>query len=208
MPAKLTECELDPFEVMRNITNYASLTKGYVLVKEMTYSFWSYFIEHPEWNDVLNNSVNIFLIRNPKEQISSLYDMSVTTNFLTFDKSEIGYDEIVLMIKKLKEQSHHYLIVDGNALAENPKKILTEICDFSNIAYENNMWDWSKIKFEQFDLWIEWHKDIINTKTIVSNEKKWNEYPLPNELEEFVIKYSAVYHDLLNDLPIVKFTGF
>jgi hypothetical protein len=193
--------ELVPEKVMQNILDEAKKLKPdeRILVKEMSYAMTPYLMENPELLETIRECQNYFLIRNPYDQISSLYHMSITTEFKTFDPIEIGYDQMLWLVENLDTNTNTNTrqIIDSDILVQYPKFVLDSLSKKIGLRFEDNMMDWTDKSLEHFKLWSEWHQDVIKSKTIDPIDKSWAEYSIPEDIKLLCIKYRPMYINLL-----------
>ncbi len=108
-----------------------------------------HFVEDNTWNilyadtlyDFFPNSKLIHLIRDPRDVISSFVNQSWTPN--NIDQAIDFYSSIInrwLEIEKSLDKNF-YKVIKLEDLVQNPKKIISQICDFTNLQIDENMFN-------------------------------------------------------------------
>ena len=115
-------------EVTRNIFNLPASTYGDVFIKNMS--------KHLEvvGNFPFEKCMNVFLIRNPRQIISSFAQVIETPTM-----HDIGIEYQYQLFEQLKEGS---VVMDAGLVLENPEVILKKLCAKLNIEYESSMLHW------------------------------------------------------------------
>lgn len=86
--------------------------------------------------DFLNQCVNIFLIRNPRQIIAS-YSQVIEKPVMR----DIGIEYEWKLFKKLNDPKS--IVLDSGLLLENPESVLRQVCNRAGIGFEKQMLNWS-----------------------------------------------------------------
>lgn len=85
-------------------------------------------------DEFLSHCINIFLIRDPKQIIAS-YAQVIENPTL----NDIGIEYEYELFDKIKGRK---LVIDSGLLLEDPKSVLTKVCDYIGIPFEPQMLTW------------------------------------------------------------------
>ena len=135
--------------------------------------------------DWIKNFHNCFLIRHPKDVITS-YIRKNELNHI----DELGYPQQWKLIEHLRENKKDTIVIDSSILLENPKKILNEWCKNLNIEFNEKMLSWRKGHYSTDGIWWKhWYNNVINTTQFELLDKKSN--TIPN-------RYQDIYDEALD----------
>ncbi len=110
------------------------------------------------FNDLswIKNFQNSFLIRNPKQVISSYSKKNSLKNVY-----ELGYPQQLRIIKYLKKERIKFYVIDSEKFLEKPEKNLIEWCNFLDIKFDKKMLSWEKGPHINDGLWGKhWYSNI------------------------------------------------
>ena len=157
--------------------------------------------------DVLQTSMNTFLIRHPEKAIKSLYRQTLE-NFEDSAWShivpeELGFKEQFLMYTFVtKELKQDTLVIDADDLIKNPREVLERYCAFVGLTFDEVMLDWSndgsKAEEKPWDFIAStWIKDLKQTTGFRKKEKVQDigvEYPqfIYDAIENNIQYYEAL----------------
>lgn len=106
--------------------------------------------------DLINNSVNVFLIRNPKQIITS-YAAIIENPKL----QDLGVEYQWKMFKKLNETQRGAIVLDSGILLKNPSEILKKLCSEIKIEFQENMLSWSVGPKPYDGIWAKyWYSNV------------------------------------------------
>ncbi len=135
--------------------------------------------------DWIKNFHNCFLIRHPKDVITS-YILKNQLNHI----NELGYPQQWKLIEYLRENKKDIIVIDSSILLENPQKILNEWCKNLNIEFYETMLSWEKGHYSTDGIWWKhWYNNVINTSQFELLDKKSN--TIPN-------RYQDIYNEALD----------
>lgn len=135
--------------------------------------------------DIVSDSVNIFLIRNPKQIIAS-YAAIIENPKL----QDIGVDYQWKLFEELKKKGEP-LVIDSGILLKKPTEILKKLCSKMEIKFHKSMLSWTAGPKPYDGIWAKyWYANVhkssgfeVNTATNIS---------MPSHLEE--LKEEAMYY--------------
>ena len=135
--------------------------------------------------DWVKNFYNCFLIRHPKDVITSYISKNQLNHI-----DELGYPQQWKLIEYLRANKKDIIVIDSSILLENPKKILNEWCKNLNIEFHETMLNWEKGPYSTDGIWWKhWYNNVINTTQFELFDKKSN--IIPN-------RYQGIYNEALD----------
>ena len=135
--------------------------------------------------DWIKNFHNCFLIRHPKDVITSYINKNQLNHI-----DELGYPQQWKLIEYLKDNKKDIIVIDSSILLENPKKILNKWCKNLNIEFYETMLSWEKGHYSTDGIWWKhWYNNVINTTQFELLNKKSN--TIPN-------RYQDIYNEALD----------
>ena len=131
--------------------------KSFLFFKNMAYNLRDKM--NPE---LLSLFTNTFIIRNPKDALSSHYRV-----LPDFDIVEAGYtDQKRLFDIVLKECRQEPIVVDADDFRKNPKGIIKRYCEMIGINYIPEAMSWEQEDMEIWSLKGVWQQDAIRSTRI------------------------------------------
>ena len=85
----------------------------------------------------LQQTVNVFLIRDPREMLPSLAKVIGTPTL-----ADTGFKTQHDLVIDLRNAGHAPPILDARLLLENPANVLSELCERLGLTFENSMLSW------------------------------------------------------------------
>jgi hypothetical protein len=141
-------------DIVLNLTSEVSNCKKYWYQKHMAHHLID--LSNISW---IKNFENCFLIRHPKDVISS-YIKKNTLNHV----DELGYPQQYKIMKYLDNNDKKFIVIDSNILLNNPKKILSQWCNKIDLEFDLSMLRWEKGNHPQDGIWWKhWYDNVINT---------------------------------------------
>ena len=135
--------------------------------------------------DWVKNFYNCFLIRHPKDVITSYISKNQLNHI-----DELGYPQQWKLIEYLRANKKDIIVIDASILLKNPKKILNEWCKNLNIEFHETMLSWEKGSYPTDGIWWKhWYNNVINTTQFELFDKKSN--IIPN-------RYQGIYNEALD----------
>ena len=111
--------------------------------------------------DWLTDVTNIFLLRSPAEVVSSF---SKVMPDLT--PSDIGFEQQHRLYQYVKNRiDSEPLIINSKDLLNNPRRVLTAICERCNITFDEQMLSWSAGPRDSDGIWAKHWYDNVERST-------------------------------------------
>ncbi len=135
----------------------------------------------------MDNVLNIFLIRNPKQLISSLAQIipEVTMRDTGIKK------QFELFNRLTKNGKHPPIVIDSGEILKNPEAALTKLCTAIGIPFDKNMLQWKRGPIKEDGIWAKyWYENVHNSTGFEKQKTSSRELPENlNELYEECINY-------------------
>ena len=140
------------------------------------------------WIDPL---CNCFLIRNPKLVVSSFMKSWDVGQF-----EDIGFSQQHSIFKYvINNLNINPVVIDASKLRNNPKKILSKVCETLNIQWDENMLEWSSGLKDYDGIWAEhWYPSVMNSTHF--KYEKLKETNLSNNEKKIVNRAMPIYEEL------------
>jgi len=127
--------------------------------------------------------VNCFLIRDPKEVISSF-----SKKFKLTSSDQLGFTQQLHLFEKLKnETSQSPIVIDSKDVLMNPRKTLSILCEKIGIPFMDEMLTWPLGPRKSDGVWAKhWYQNVEASTGFISFSEKQ-------------IEVSNKYSDILNE---------
>ena len=145
--------------------------------------------------DFLDELINVFLIRNPEEVITSLIK-----NLPDPVMRDTGFKMEYEIFDSLRMKGMKPLVIDARELLMDPEKILKAFCEKVNIPFEPQMLAWDKGPRPEDGIWAKyWYENVHNSTGFVAYQPKNQPVPpaLNTLLESCQHYYSLLYQEAL-----------
>ncbi len=166
-------------DIINNLTSTIPNNKNIWYQKHMAHHLLD--MEDLSW---IKNFKNCILIRHPKFVINSY----IKKNSLK-DVLDLGYPQQLSIIKFLKREKIQFYIIETDNFLENPRKKLSDWCNFLKINFDQKMLSWPKGPHRNDGIWGEHWYGNINTSQNFSKKigDSSNKY----------IEYKSIYNDAM-----------
>jgi hypothetical protein len=159
--------------------------KPVVFVKNMAHHME--VMDHP----FLENAVNIFLIRNPKQIIAS-YAQVIQSPVMR----DIGIEYQYYLFKEAEKKGQMGIVVDSGLLLENPEAVLSKLCERSGINFQSAMLAWESGPKPYDGVWAKhWYANVHNS--VGFEKQNTSSRPLPEHLNLLYQQAKGYYEKLL-----------
>ena len=138
----------------------------------------------------MKDVVNIILTRDPKEMIPSF---AKVINNPTME--DVGYKTHVELVNYFDDNNISYVVLDSKKVLLNPKKVLSELCEFIGIPFDENMLKWKPEPIKEDGIWAEyWYKSVHNSTSFMPYIPKNELFPdhLASLLDDCIPLYSVL----------------
>jgi len=141
--------------------------------------------------DWIYGLVNCFLIRNPREVISSYLKKWPTI------KGKLGFPQLLKLFKLV--QAHTGTIppvIDARDLQNEPQKTLLKLCEHTGVRFSESMLSWEKGVKATDGPWTfrGWYDNVSNTTAFKPYKER--DIVIADEYEELCAECEEVYQEL------------
>lgn len=136
----------------------------------------------------LNNWINVFLIRDPKELIISFAKVIPNPSI-----RDIGLKKSFELFTALNE---HSTILDSNELLKSPEKVLEILCQRIEIPMDSAMMQWEAGVRKEDGIWAKyWYENVHKSTGFTKRRDKSEILPLDLQplYEEALLYYNKLY---------------
>jgi len=186
---KNTNC--DGNAVMKMLIDKKNNSNKILFIKQMSHHFQQLN------KDFLSQTENIFLIRDPKEVLSSLTIQLPNANI-----RDTGLDIQWQLYQTLKSSGASPIIIDSRELLINPESILTLLCKQLSIKFSKKMLAWKAGPIKEDGIWSKyWYQTVHKSTGFISYSAKPD---LPEKLLPLYYKCLPYYENLLKNALVTK----
>ena len=139
--------------------------------------------------DFVQNFRNTFLIREPKQVLSSFYKM-----WPDFTFEEAGYEQLHRFFRCSVEAGQEPIVVEASDLASKTEATIAAYCEKLGIPHKPEALSWEQREVPEWEMWDEWHTDAQESTGIEELPRK--EVTLPEELLETYENCLPYYEEL------------
>ncbi|MEM9924053.1 MAG: sulfotransferase family protein [Cyanobacteria bacterium P01_D01_bin.50] len=151
------------------IESIQSPTTPLVFIKEMAYQALPY-IER----DFLSNTINTFIVRDPREAIASWYRVPEYPT-----EEEFGFEALKKIWEIVTEElQQEPIVVEATKFRRNPEQILSRYCQSLGITFNPQMLKWedgslkqNQWKPHELESRVKWYKTLDNSTGILPPTK-------------------------------------
>jgi hypothetical protein len=139
----------------------------------------------------IENAINIFLIRNPRQIIAS-YAQVIQSPVMR----DIGIEYQYHLFEQLKQEGQHPIVLDSGLLLENPEAVLRQLCQRCSIGFEPSMLTWKPGPKPYDGVWAKhWYANVHNSAGF--EKQNSSSRPLPQHLDTLYQQAKGYYEKLL-----------
>lgn len=172
----------DEEEVKRKL--FSEHSRPNVFIKNM-----AHHIEVLNDFSFMDQCVNIFLIRNPKQIIAS-YSQVIEKPTLR----DIGIEFEHHLFQKIKHDNP--IVIDSGILLQNPESVLKKVCERVGIGFEKQMLSWPAGRKPYDGIWAPyWYSNVHQSTGF--DKQPTSERKLPENLTTVYEQARPFYEDLL-----------
>ena len=165
-----------------------------VFVKEMIVPASKYLLPESNFLNQQNYSI-VFLIRNPHHALISFYKKNsyykkAKKRPLSDQNDFMSYKKLYELFQKFQQKAMSPMIIQSEELVLNPRKIITQFCQYAKIPFKEESLSWQKLD-GNFSLKNEW--GCLYTPEIASN---WYDTAMASDglKDENLTKYAVDEH--------------
>ena len=154
-PGKKEILENQSYDLKTVVKEINSLTQqfGCIFIKNMTHHLrGANFSFADDW-------YNIILTRDPQKAIISFSKVIPNP---TMD--DLGYKLQYDLANFFNSGKINFKVISSEKLLKNPKEVLSDLCEFSKIKFNDQMLSWKKGGIEEDGVWAKyWYKNVHNS---------------------------------------------
>ena len=156
-----------------------------IFIKQMTH----HLIELDE--SFLEKVINVFLIRDPKQLISSLAQVLPMVGM-----RDTGIARQHCLFKQLQERGDKPIVIDSGEILKDPETAITKLCAEIGIPFDKKMLQWEAGPIKEDGVWSKhWYENVHRSTGFEKQVTSFRE--LPSELvplyEDCLKYYSEMY---------------
>jgi hypothetical protein len=138
-----------------------------------------------------DNSINVFLIRNPKQIIASYAQVIEKPTM-----RDIGIEYQYTLFEQLTRQKNKVVVLDSGLSLQNPEVVLKKLCQECGIPFETAMLTWNKGPKPYDGVWAKhWYANVHNSTGF--EKQNTSERTLPERLQKLYEHAKGYYEKLL-----------
>jgi len=141
--------------------------------------------------DWLNNVTNCFLIREPREMITSLIEFIPTPRV-----EDTGLPQQVRIFEKFRQGTNAIPpVLDARDVLDNPRGLLKALCDAVDVPFQETMLQWPPGPRETDGVWGQhWYEKVYKTTSFGPYRAKPDQ--VPSELVDVLAECERYYQTL------------
>ena len=160
-----------------------------------TIYYQKHFAHHTDFDGIALDWIcdldNCFLIRNPREVISSY--LRKWSEII----GDLGFAQMLKIFRLVKENKGKTPpVIDAQDLQTKPRETLTKLCECLGVAFSESMLTWEKGVREKDGPWTKrgWYDNVSNSSSFKPYEKK--DISIPVQYEKLCRDGEEVYQEL------------
>lgn len=166
------------------LTQLLEVSEKPVFFKDMAYHTAGFMDR-----DFVANFRNTFLIREPKEVLSSFHKM-----WPDFTFEEAGYEHLHRLYTEAADIGQEPMVIDAADLASNTESTVAAYCESLGIPFKPEALSWEPREVPEWRMWDEWHTDAQDSTGIEELPQK--EISLPDDLQKTYERCLPYYEGL------------
>ena len=148
--------------------------------------------------DWIFEMTNIFLIRHPREMLTSLMKQLPRPTL-----EETGLPQQLELFETLVSHGLKPIVIDSKTVLQQPKELLTLLCNKLNIPFYEEMLSWPAGHRESDGVWAPHWYASVEASTGFSPWKEKEEL-VPTELESLCLECECIYETLEEHILTVR----
>lgn len=146
----------------------------------------------------LENVINVLLIRNPSQLISSL--SQVLNNI---EMRDTGIKKQYDLYKKLISLDHKPIVIDSGEILKDPECSLSILCEAIGIPFDRKMLRWNAGKRKEDGIWAKYWYENVHKSTSFEKQKT-SSRNLPDEYTSLYDECMVFYNEMFSHSLKVK----
>jgi len=139
----------------------------------------------------MNNIHNVILTRNPKEMLPSFAKVIEHPSM-----EDVGYKLHIELVNYFESKNISYVVLDAKNVLLNPERVLKQLCNHLEIAFDTNMLKWEPQQLKEDGIWAKYWYNNVHKSSKFSTYKPKIE-PFPEYLEPLLEECQPFYNQLL-----------
>jgi len=141
--------------------------------------------------DFMKDVYNVILTRDPVEMLPSFDKVIENPNL-----KDVGYAKHTELLAYFEANNIKPIVLDSKRVLLNPKKVLTELCSFIGIPFDDNMLHWQAGARPEDGVWAKyWYANIHKSTGYLTYKPKTA--PFPEHLKPLLNQCIPHYNALL-----------
>ncbi|MBO6794501.1 MAG: sulfotransferase family protein [Balneolaceae bacterium] len=129
-----------------------------------------------DWN-FLKDTINVILTRDPRDMLPSIVNQIPNPTM-----QDVGYAAHLELLNYLQDIGQSPLVIDSKEVLMNPRKKLTEFCEFAGIPFDEAMLSWEAGARPEGGIWAKhWYHNVHKSTGFQAYQPK--EVPIPEHVE-------------------------
>lgn len=143
-----------------------------------------------DWS-FMKDTINVILTRDPKEMLPSFVKQINEP-----EMKDVGYAQHLELMEYLRSIGQSPIVIDSKEVLMDPRKKLTEICEFLGLSFDENMLSWKPGARPEDGIWAKHWYHNVHTSTGFQPYKPKAE-PFPEDLRELLVECAECYDKIL-----------
>ncbi len=136
------------------------------------------------------DAYNILLTRNPVDMLPSFHKVIPNPSI-----EDVGYKAHAELLKELESVDAKVCVLDSTKILMDPKGVLSQLCAFCEIEFEEEMLSWEKGARSEDGSWAQyWYKNVHNSTGFMAYKPKTEAFP--SELNDLLEDCMVYYREL------------
>lgn len=139
----------------------------------------------------MHKTINIILTRDPKDMLPS-FDKVIKNPKL----EDVGYKLHIELLEYFQKNDIPFTVLDSKRVLENPKDVLSKLCEFIDIPFDDNMLSWKSQELQEDGIWAKyWYSSVHKSTGFIKYRLKVE--PFPEHLKPLYKESNVYYQKLL-----------
>ena len=181
-------------EIMKTLTiDYSKVVDLIVGKHEKPVAFFKNMTHHILDDDIgfTERTKNIILVRDPADMLPS-FDKVISNSSI----EDVGYKSSLALLKRLKQNKSHVVVLDSKNLLMNPKQMLLKLCESLELNFDTCMLSWKKGPIKEDGIWAkDWYNNVHESTGFNPYSEKKEVFP--NHLKLLLDECFPYYHELM-----------
>jgi hypothetical protein len=183
-------------EVIADQENYGQKVIDEVILGEyetpvVFFKHMTHHLVDLDWS-FLKDTINVILTRDPRDMLPSIVKQIPNPTM-----QDVGYAAHLELLNYLNGIGQKPLVIDSKEVLINPRKKLSEFCEFAGIPFDKTMLSWEAGARAEDGIWAKhWYHNVHKSTGFQAYQPK--EDPIPEGLEELLEESERYYRKLVN----------